>query len=210
MSQRCAAPARASASAQPSRPGPPQIPRRNAQKFHCLLNLARHAPQQAVSPRLPRAEGRPAATAPPPAALAAPAAGETDAKLKLPASAASEVVADGQQLDPLALSLAASTPLAPPAVVGSEAPLQHVPVLDQIAQQLVKRIAWGGAGRKGAARIELGAGVWSGTTITVLSEPQGVSLELDVGAHVDGDALGERLKRRLESKGLCVQDVTVR
>ena len=129
----------------------------------------------------------------------------------MPAGASSDFVADGEQLDPLALSLAASAPqLSVPVAAAGEAPLQHAPVLDQIAQQLVKRIAWGGAGRKGAARIELGAGSWSGTTITVVSEPQGVSLELDVGVDVDGDALGERLKRRLESKGLSVQDVTVR
>ncbi len=114
-------------------------------------------------------------------------------------------------LDPLAIALSHGPgALAPPPPVAAEAPLQHTPALDQIAAQLVKRIAWGAAGRKGAARIELGAGAWAGTTITVVSEPQGVRLELDVGAQVDGDALGERLRRRLEAKGLCVQDVVVR
>ena len=114
-------------------------------------------------------------------------------------------------MDPLCVALAASAPPAAlPALSQHAAIGNQAPALDQIALQLVKRIAWGGTARKGAARIELGAGAWAGTTITVVSELEGVSLELDAGGSVDGNMLGERLRRRLESKGLRVHDVVVR
>lgn len=210
MSQRCAAHARASASSQPSRARPSQLPPRNSKKFQSLLEMGRHAPELPVAPRPPLGGRRAVANSVPGLQPGPAAAPEAEPKPKLAGAMRSEVPAEAQQLDPLALALAASAPLAPSLAPAGEAPLQHVPVLDQIAQQLVKRIAWGTAGRKGAARIELGAGAWSGTTITVVSEPQGVSLELDVGVDVDGELLGQRLRKRLESKGLCVQDVTVR
>lgn len=118
---------------------------------------------------------------------------------------------DAGPIDPLALTLATprlAAPTQPPTATETAPP--PTLALDQIAEQLVKKLAWGGNARKGAARIELGAGVWSGATITVVTDEHGVSLELESVGDAEGEGLGQRLRQRLEAKGLQVQDVIVR
>ena len=94
-----------------------------------------------------------------------------------------------------------SRPELPVAVAaGAAAVATRVP--DEVAlETLVRRFAWGGNGRRGSARIELGAGSLAGLTLLLSAEDGLVSLE------VEGDSTGEharRLTERLEARGIRV------
>jgi hypothetical protein len=82
--------------------------------------------------------------------------------------------------------------------------------LDVLLNHLVKRAAWGGDGRRGAARLTLGAGRLDGATVTVVSEPDGLVVEVELPPGGDADNLRERIADRLDRRGLLVRDITVR
>ncbi len=116
----------------------------------------------------------------------------------------------GAPLDPLSRHLALDRPLpaAPPAAAAPppNAPLLHV---EQLVARLVRRVAWGGDGRRGAARIELGAGELAGATITVESCGRELAVDIDLPPGVSADAWRERITARLRAKGFELASVDV-
>lgn len=112
-------------------------------------------------------------------------------------------------LDPLARHLALDRPLPvppPAAAPPPNAPLIHV---EQLVARLVRRVAWGGDGRRGAARIEVGAGELAGATITVESCGRELSLDVDLPPGVPADAWRERIAARLRSRGFELASIDV-
>jgi hypothetical protein len=83
-------------------------------------------------------------------------------------------------------------------------------VLEEIVPRLVRRIAWGGDGRRGTARIELGSGALADATLLVETNGGDVRVELVVPAGVAVEPLRARLKARLEARGLRVGELVVR
>ncbi len=77
-------------------------------------------------------------------------------------------------------------------------------VVDQIALQLVRRFQVGGNGRASAVRLEFGEGRLQGGSVLVSSEDGQLSIEVDAPPGVDVTGLAERLKRRLQGRGLSV------
>jgi len=109
-------------------------------------------------------------------------------------------------LDPLELALSKpSFGLTPPTPTARGGLL-----LDPLVGELVRAIAWGGDRRRGAARLELGGSRFAGASVVVHAEGRELTIELDAPRHLDGVELGERLRKRLESKGLVVRAVTLR
>lgn len=120
-------------------------------------------------------------------------------------------------LDPLDPSVRSTAQLAPPFVPAQAAeaapPAQGGEVgararvsLEELLPLVVRRIAWGGDKTKGAMQVELGAGAYAGTTVTVHAEGRRVRVELD-GAG-DLDALRRRIESRLRGAGVDVESVT--
>ncbi len=184
-------------------------PKHFGQFKELLQKLAGPAPRRPPpGPRTPscgRGPGQGREQAPGPELEPRPPRGERD-----------EEPSRGEQLpafDPLVRSLAhpvLAAPVAPPPAPAPEPAALPVLPLDVLLNRLVKRAAWGGDGRRGAARLTLGAGRLDGATITVVSEPDGLSVEVELPPGTDGDALCRRLADRLEQRGLVVRDITVR
>ncbi len=73
--------------------------------------------------------------------------------------------------------------------------------LEELLPVLVRKIAWSGDSRRGAVRIELGAGALAGATVLVASD--GGRVRVTLSAQV-ADAWRERIVARLEARGLDV------
>jgi hypothetical protein len=74
-------------------------------------------------------------------------------------------------------------------------------VLDlAMAERWVRRLAWGTDGRRGTARLEIGAGGLEGAELVVTTEAGHVSVDVRLPAAADV-ALSERLRSRLEARG---------
>jgi hypothetical protein len=130
---------------------------------------------------------------------------DTQRKEDAPPKAAREEI---DPLDPAARRAAMlAPPMAPPApvaiapVVDAGPPAAARLSLEEILPQLVKRIAGAGDKRKGSVRLELGAGAYAGSTITVHAEDGRVRLEV---AGADADRLREKLDARLRRHGLAI------
>jgi hypothetical protein len=82
--------------------------------------------------------------------------------------------------------------------------------LEELLPALVRRIAWSGDARRGAVRMELGAGELAGATVTVHADDGRLRVELAAPPGADREAWGERLRARLEARGLAVDEVVVR
>lgn len=116
-------------------------------------------------------------------------------------------------LDPSARQLAQ---LAPPGTLGhpTDVAATHAnePVrarsLEELLPALVRKIAWAGDRHKGTVRLELGAGAYAGTTVTVHAD--GGRVRVEIGGHdgPDLDRLRMRLDARLRGHGLDVESVT--
>ena len=74
--------------------------------------------------------------------------------------------------------------------------------LEELLPQLVRRIAWAGDRKHGSVQMELGAGRYAGTTVTVHAEGGRVRVELR-GADVE--ELRARIDARLERCGIDVE-----
>jgi hypothetical protein len=117
-------------------------------------------------------------------------------------------------------------PLAPsPAIVGAtQLPMLTLPTLasttsaatsgpsaltslEEILPALVRKIAWSGDARRGAVRIELGAGALAGATLLVAADRGRVQVTLSAQADVELEPWRERIAARLAARGLDV-DVT--
>jgi len=119
------------------------------------------------------------------------------------------------ELDPLDPLARHAAHLAPPAM---SAPVEHAsaaanePVrarsLEELLPALVRRIAWAGDRHKGTVRLELGAGAYAGTTVTVHADAGRVRVELGGCEGPELERLRARLDARLRAHGLDVESVT--
>lgn len=82
------------------------------------------------------------------------------------------------------------------------------PELALAAERWLRRLSWGGDGRRATARLELGAGALSGAELVVTAEGGHISLDLRLPTDAEG-GLADRIRRRLEAKGYSA-DVTIR
>jgi hypothetical protein len=98
-------------------------------------------------------------------------------------------------------------------MAGTNAPAANaalLPELEMMLTRLVKRAAWGGDGRKGTARLELGAGPLEGATLLVQAEDGELSIDLELPPGAATEEWRERLLGRLSARGLVVREITVR
>jgi hypothetical protein len=114
-------------------------------------------------------------------------------------------------LDPLLCQMAIHLGITP--AVGplgsSIEPFASLPLREDIQNlivRLARRVAWGGDGRKGSARIELSEGALAGATLIVHAEQRSVSVEFSLprGATLPED-LQRRIIERLEARGLSAR-----
>jgi hypothetical protein len=116
-------------------------------------------------------------------------------------------------LDPSARNAAQ---LAPPAIVTAQlqaaSATANEPVrarsLEELLPVLVRKIAWAGDKHRGTVRLELGAGAYAGTTVTVHADGGRVRVEIGGREGPDLDRLRTRLDARLRGHGLDVESVT--
>jgi hypothetical protein len=96
----------------------------------------------------------------------------------------------------------------PPSVAAS--PLAAAS-LEELLPRLVRRVAWSGDGRRGAVRLELGAGPFEGATLLVQADGGRVEVMLDAGLASGGPAGADaaavhawrdRIAARLEAQGV--------
>ncbi|GAC1532303.1 MAG: hypothetical protein NVS3B10_27340 [Polyangiales bacterium] len=80
--------------------------------------------------------------------------------------------------------------------------------LEELLPALVRRIAWAGDRNKGTVQLELGAGSYAGTTVTVHADGGRVRVEIAGTEGPDLDRLRARLETRLRGHGLDVESVT--
>lgn len=125
--------------------------------------------------------------------------------------------ADDEILDPLCRALASglewkgqgasfvqtAEPKADPATAAARVSLE------QVLDQMVRKIAWSGNARTGAMRIELGAGALAGATLLVEADGPEVRVKLELPPGADATSWRERLERRLSSRGLNVKELDV-
>lgn len=104
-----------------------------------------------------------------------------------------------------------SRALAQPALATSHAPAPSpaaAPVVaseELLLEQLVRRLSWGGNGKRGSARLELGAGQLAGTTVVLHVEGREVALELEGRGGAELEDWRARIVERLEARGLVVR-----
>lgn len=79
----------------------------------------------------------------------------------------------------------------------------------QLVERWVRRVALGGDQRRGAVRLDIGQGRFSGAELLVVAEAGRVSVELRLPASVAEGDLSKRLQARLEQRGYAA-DVLVR
>lgn len=129
---------------------------------------------------------------------------------------------DEDPLDPLfrqrdllapahAAPVASPPPLAQPPVETTSAPV-HARArasLEDVLTALVRRIAWSGDGRRGAVRLELGAGALAGATLLVEADEGRVRVRLSAPPGVDAEAWRRRIAERFAAKRIAVDAVEV-
>ncbi|MES1185060.1 MAG: hypothetical protein ABUL60_14695 [Myxococcales bacterium] len=79
----------------------------------------------------------------------------------------------------------------------------------ELVERWVRRMALGGDQRRGAVRLDIGQGRFSGAELLVVAEAGHVSVELQLPASMAGGDLSQRLQARLERRGFAA-DVLVR
>lgn len=114
-------------------------------------------------------------------------------------------------LDPLARSLAGMRPWTPPLPAPTAAPAPNATLvqMEQMITRLVRRVAWGGDGMHGTARIELGAGELAGATLTVHAQARELTVDIDLPPGVAAGPWRERLLARLEQRGFAIRELNV-
>jgi hypothetical protein len=81
--------------------------------------------------------------------------------------------------------------------------------LEHLLPAMVRRVAWSGDGRRGAARLEIGSGDLAGATLIVLADEGRVRVELDTPPGADVLSWQARIAGRLRARGLPVDHVEV-
>jgi hypothetical protein len=114
-------------------------------------------------------------------------------------------------VDPIYRALAQTGPRLPAAIEAATPAANAVliPELEMLLSRLVKRAAWGGDGRKGTARLELGAGPLEGATLLVHAEDGELSIDLELPPGAATEEWRDRLLARLAARGLTVRELTV-
>jgi hypothetical protein len=107
----------------------------------------------------------------------------------------------GQAFVPLLPTSAPLPPLSQPAQPAVAVPAS----LEDLLPELVRKIAWSGDSRRGAVRLELGAGALEGTTLLVQAEGDRVRVVLNAPAHADLEPWRARIQARLARRGLDVE-----
>ncbi len=97
---------------------------------------------------------------------------------------------------------------APPTAQATET-VRSQATLEDLIPALVRRVQWGGDGRKGTVRMELGAGALAGATLQVSSDHGRVSVHLDVPPGVDAAQWRERITARLAAQNIATDHVEV-
>jgi hypothetical protein len=82
--------------------------------------------------------------------------------------------------------------------------------LEELLPAAARRIAWSSDGRRGAVRIEVGAGRLAGATVVVTSDDGRVSVDMNMPTAEASAGWQERLADRLASRGLDVEKIDVR
>lgn len=101
---------------------------------------------------------------------------------------------------------AALPPLAPARESGPGAVMMSV---EELWPALVRKAAWSGDSRRGAVRLELGAGALAGATVLVQSDDGRVRVQLSAPAGIDLDAWRARIASRLAARGLDVEGIDI-
>lgn len=99
-----------------------------------------------------------------------------------------------------------------PAAAAVPAPALAPPGVAEVAELVerwVRRAALGGDQRRGALRLDIGQGRFSGAELLVVAEAGRVSVELNLPPSLAHGDLSERLRSRLEGRGFEA-DVVVR
>jgi hypothetical protein len=79
----------------------------------------------------------------------------------------------------------------------------------ELVERWVRRVALGGDQRRGAVRLDFGQGRYSGAELVVVADAGHVSVELSLPSTMAASNLSERLRSRLERRGIT-GDVLVR
>jgi hypothetical protein len=104
-------------------------------------------------------------------------------------------------IQPAGVDTAGTPPAAVSAPPGSPAELSG------LVERWVKRIALGGEQRRGVARLDIGGGRFAGAELLVIAEEGKVSVELSLPAEASAPGIAERLRSRLERRGLSAEVV---
>jgi hypothetical protein len=76
-----------------------------------------------------------------------------------------------------------------------------------LLDRVVKRLSWGGSGKRGTARIELGAGSLAGATLLLQAEGRELTLEVEGASPEAVRDFAARLGERLDAKGIVLAEV---
>ena len=107
-------------------------------------------------------------------------------------------------------TLAPQTPLSLSPTAAAEVPTARAASsLEELFPQLVRRVAWSGDGRRGSMRLEIGAGALAGSTLLVHADGGRVRVQLDVPPGVDATGWQERIRQRLDARGIPTDSVEV-
>jgi hypothetical protein len=103
----------------------------------------------------------------------------------------------------------AVTPATTAAPGGAAPSPRSLASLETLLPAMVRRVAWSGDGRRGALRLEVGAGELSGATLLVQADAGHVRVHLDVPAGVDARQWAERIRERLASHDIPADQIEV-
>jgi hypothetical protein len=82
--------------------------------------------------------------------------------------------------------------------------------LDVLLNRLVRRVAWGGDGRRSTVRLEVGAGALEGAVIVVEAVQGDVTVDVDLPPGERAEQWKQRLVRRLNASNVKVSQISVR
>ncbi len=148
------------------------------------------------SPALP-----PPAHPEPPRERGARAAGEPDPPLDVPQPRSAPI----DVLDPMARTLAQPLVRGAEPAPAAAPPSPLSPPDELLLDRLVKRLSWGGNGRRGSARIELGAGSLAGATLLVHADGSELTLEIEGADPRAAEEFTARISQRLGDKGFSLR-----
>jgi hypothetical protein len=120
-----------------------------------------------------------------------------------PADALDAIARHAAQLGPPSLPQPMAQP-SPGAFPNGTAETSIRASVEDLLLGLVRRVAWSGDGRRGAIRLEIGAGALEGATLVVQTDDRRVSIQLNAPSGVDVHEWRARIARRLTAKGLGV------